>query len=428
MSRLPFFSHYSIWLQLAFLTIILLSVFAFNYFRNRLVLEKNTQTEIDLAGKTFTIGQAFQRQGQLDWAFQKYKSCPNNPQLMKALYQLAQDYEKKQQYKKAISVYQHMSNFNVDFRDLKYRKASAEQQVATENFVASENPEPPTKKSYHLLPQSKLDHYQIDQEIGKGATGTVYLGHDLKTGQKLAIKTLPLVAEFDASELDAVKQRFFREAETAEQLNHPNIVKIYDTGEVDGIAYIAMEYLSGHDLIRYTRKESLLSPVMVMGIVFKAARAMHYAHSKQVIHRDIKPANIMFDLDNKKIILTDFGIARLIDASRTRTGIILGTPAYMSPEQLEGSRIDGRSDLFALGVMLFQLLTGELPFKGESLAMLMYMIANEPHRNIFKIRPELAQSYPGLAVILNKALEKRPEDRFQNGHEMAEAVRLCAKK
>ncbi len=430
LSQLSFFSQYSFWLKLALSASLVLAGYTFIHLWKRLktVRGKNTQTEIVSIEKTFSTGQTFQQQGQFDWAFEKYKSCPNNPRLMEALYQLAQDYEKQGYYKKAISVYQYMGSFDINFRDLKYRKASAEQQVATEDFVHSENPDQSPKKSHHLLPQSKLDHYQIDKEIGKGATGTVYLGHDLRNGQKLAIKTLPLADEFDATEIEAVKQRFFREAETAEQLDHPNIVKIYDTGEIEGLAYIAMEFLGGHDLIRYTRKENLLSPVMVMGIVFKASRAMHYAHSKQVIHRDIKPANIMFDPEKKKIILTDFGIARLIDASRTRTGIILGTPAYMSPEQLEGSKIDGRSDLFALGVMLFQLLTGELPFKGESLAMLMYMIANEPHRHIFKIRPELAQSYPGLAVILNKALEKKPEDRFQNGHEMAEAIRLCAKK
>ncbi len=418
-----------IWLKLALPIALLLSGYAFSYLNNRLTAAtENTHTEINSAEKNYTVGRAFQQQGHLDWAFEKYQSCPNNPQLMEAFSQLAKEYEKKQYYKKAISVYQHMSNYDAHFRDLKYRKASAEQQVATEDFVHSEFLAQGAQKNQHLLSHSKLDHYQLDKEIGRGATGTVYLGQDLRTGQKLAIKTLSLADEFDASEIESVKRRFFREAETAEQLSHPNIVKIYDTGEVEGLAYIAMEFLSGHDLTRYTRKDNLLPPVMVMGIVFKAARAMHYAHSKQVIHRDIKPANIMFDLEKKKIILTDFGIARLIDASRTRTGIILGTPAYMSPEQLEGAKIDGRSDLFALGVMLFQLLTGELPFKGESLAMLMYMISNEPHRSIFKIRPELAQSYPGLAVILNKALAKMPEDRFQNGYEMAEAVKLCAKK
>ena len=423
-------SHFNIWLKLVLPITLLFFGYVFSKIINHLKERrgKQKQGKIDSAEKAFTIGQAFHQQGHLDGAFEKFKSCPNNSKLMEAMYQLAQDYEKKQRYKKAISVYQYMEEFDADFRDLKYRKASAEQQVATTNFVP-DNPSSATKKSKKLLPGSTLNHhFKLDKEIGKGATGTVYLGHDLRSGQQLAIKTLPLADEFNESEVDAVRRRFFREAETAGQLNHPNIVKIHNAGEDQGLAYIAMELLSGHDLTRYTKKDKLLAPVLVMGIVFKAARAMHYAHSKQVIHRDIKPANIMFDQDKRKIIMTDFGIARLIDASRTRTGIILGTPAYMSPEQLGGSKIDGRSDLFALGVMLFQLLTGELPFKGESLAMLMYMIANEPHRDIFKLKPELAQSYPGLAAILDKALEKKAEDRFKNGHEMAEALKHCAKK
>lgn len=272
-----------------------------------------------------------------------------------------------------------------------------------------------------------ISHYQLDEEIGMGATGTIYLAHDLESGEKVAIKTLPLSKEFDPSEIEAVKQRFFREAETAGQLSHQNIVKIYFAGEERGLAYIVMELLSGHDLTRYTKKDNLLSPMMAMGIVHKAARAMHYAHSRQIIHRDLKPANIMFDPEQRQIKLTDFGIARLIDASRTRAGIILGSPAYMSPEQLEGSNIDARSDLFALGVMLFQLLTGELPFQGESLAMLIYLISHEPHHEIFKLKPELAEAYPGISDIIDKALEKDPEDRYQNGYDLAEALKICAK-
>ncbi len=421
------FQH-NIWLHLSLPITLLITGFAFIAIRHYSVSRfSDDQFKKDSAEKNYTIGLAFQQQGHLDWAFEKFKACPHNPQRMKALYQLAQSYEHEQHYKKAISVYQYMTEHDSDYQDIKNRIENARQQIKA-SFSTQEKTQDRTGKKQNLLPDAILGHYKVRKEIGRGATGTVYLGHDLRTGDKVAIKTLPLANEFDESEVEAVKHRFFREAETAGQLNHPNIVSIYDAGEVDGLAYIAMELLSGHDLTRYTRKDSLLSPVMVMGIVYKAARAIHYAHSRQVIHRDIKPANIMFDLEKKKIILTDFGIARLIDASRTRTGIILGTPAYMSPEQLEGSKIDGRSDLFALGVMLFQLLTGELPFKGESLAMLMYMISSEPHREIFKIRPELAQHYPDLAAIIDKALEKEVGDRFQTGYEMAEALKQCAKK
>ncbi len=416
--------HLGIWLRLILPVLLLLTGSALLAGRDFLsTTSANHPIETRIAEKNYTTGLAFQQQGQLDWAFDKFKACPPNPSLMKALFKLAKEYESKQHFKKAIAVYEHMEKFDKDFRDINNRKKNAEQQITSLSDVTQKT----IRTGKGLLPNSVFSHYRIEKEIGKGATGTVYLGLDLRTDQQVAIKTLPLADEFDESEIESVKQRFFREAETAGQLNHPNIVRIYDAGESDGLAFIAMAFLSGHDLTRYTRKDNLLSPLMVMGIVHKAARAMHYAHSKQVIHRDIKPANIMFDPENKKIILTDFGIARLIDASRTRTGIILGTPAYMSPEQLEGQKIDGRSDLFALGVMLFQLLTGELPFKGESLAMLMYMISNEPHRDILKLRPDLAQSYPYLAAIIDTALEKDAADRYQSGYEMAEAIKQCAK-
>ena len=425
----------NLWLRLTLPSTLLFTGTTFACFRNFMkpaFSDDQFELETRKSERNYTVGQAFMQQGHLDWAFDKFKACPLNNSLMGTLYKLGQEYENKHQFQKAISVYQHMSQFDENFRNIKIKKEHLVLQIdtAVSTIPISDNRKlDPTlsNKKIDLHDQSVLGHYQLEKEIGRGATGRIFLAHDQRTKQKVAIKILPLTDEFDEPEVEDVKQRFFREAETAGQLTHPNIVRIYDTGEFEGLAYIVMEYLTGHNLTPYTRKDNLLSPVMVMGIVYKAAKAMDYAHSKQVIHRDLKPANIMFDLEKRKIILTDFGIARLIDVSRTRTGIVLGTPAYMSPEQLEGSKIDGRSDLFALGIMLFQLLTGELPFKGESLAMLMYMIANEPHRDLLKLRPELAESYPGLEAIIDKALEKDADDRFQSGFEMAEALKDCGK-
>ena len=175
----------------------------------------------------------------------------------------------------------------------------------------------------------------------------------------------------------------------AGRLNHPAIVTVYDAGEDQGLAYIAMEYLRGHHLSHYTDSARLLPPGTVMTLVARTADALHYAHRQNVVHRDIKPANIMFNPDTDELKITDFGIARLTDTSRTKTGIVLGTPSFMSPEQLEGRSLDGRSDQFALGVSLYQLLCGQLPFRAESMPRLMQKIATEPHTPIRLVRPEL---------------------------------------
>ncbi len=425
-----FLSEYGILIKFILPVILLISGYLFQILVDR--TQQNTLRQLyDTHEKNYVMGLAFLRQGHLEWAFEKLKSCPPKAHVMDVLYRIAQDFEKRKQFGKASTVYDHLINQDANFRDVVHKKKQIQQKILAHGKEMPSDNEKAGKTETtlpDLIKNPVLGNYRLENEIGKGATGTVYLARDTRSGQKVAIKILPLAKDFEDSDIENVKRRFFREAETAGQLNYPNIVKIHDADEINGLAYIAMELLTGHDLTRYTHKDNLLSPVMAMGIVYKAAKAMDYAHSRQVIHRDLKPANIMFDPKRKQIKITDFGIARLIDASRTRTGIILGTPAYMSPEQLEGNQIDGRSDLFSLGVLLFHLLTGELPFKGESLAMLMYLIANEPHRDIFQLRPDLAQLFPDLAAIIDKALEKEPGDRFQSGKEMALALKTCVRK
>src|SRR5438445_9981025 len=223
-----------------------------------------------------------------------------------------------------------------------------------------------------------LGRYRVEKELGKGAMGVVYLGKDPKIGRVVAIKTMALSQEFEADELAEVKERFFREAETAGRLNHPNIVTIYDAGEEHDLCYIAMEFLKGKDLVQYTKMPNLLPPDKVLSIIERVADAVGYAHTMGVVHRDIKPANIMYEPEADSPKVTDFGIARITDSSRTKTGMVLGTPSYMSPDQLSGKKIDGRSDLFSLGVTLYQMLSGQLPFTGESMTQLMFSIANTP--------------------------------------------------
>jgi serine/threonine protein kinase len=271
--------------------------------------------------------------------------------------------------------------------------------------------------------RATLGRYRIERELGRGAMGAVYLGRDPKIGRQVAIKTLALSREFAGDELVEARERFFREAETAGRLQHPDIVTIFDAGEEQELAYIAMEYLKGEDLQAFTQAPKLLPVPTVLSVVARIADALGYAHSQGVVHRDIKPANAMVDLASDLVKVTDFGIARVADSARTRTGLVLGTPSYMSPEQMAGRRVDGRSDLYSLGVVLFQLLTGRLPHRSDSMATLMHQIANEVAPDVRSLRADLPE---GLARVVALTLEKRPEARYASGQLLAADLRAVA--
>lgn len=276
----------------------------------------------------------------------------------------------------------------------------------------------PAKSQPRPRPTS-VGHFKIVCEIGRGSMSTVYLGVD-PSGRQVAIKMLALGREFEGDALREAHHRFIREAETAARLHHHDIVSVCDSGEDAGLAYIAMECLSGHDLQTWTRPGNLLPLNKVLKIVARVADALAYAHSQGVVHRDVKPANVMVDLVQDTVKVTDFGIAHVADSQRTRTGIILGTPCFMSPEQMSGGRIDGRSDIYSLGVMLFQLLTGRLPYEAESMSRMMYLIANEPAPDVRSIRPEVPEA---LANVVALALVKQAETRYADGHQMASDLR-----
>ncbi len=382
-------------------------------------------SDLESAESNKMLGLAFQGQGQLDMAFEKFRKCPKDNSISEVLYNLALDYERKRQFSKSSNVYRYITEFNPQFRDVKQRSERSEKM---ENTVVLGGGTPGGTAAGTLILQGNdvekpmLGRYQVEKELGKGAMGVVYLGRDPKISRVVAIKTMALSQEFDEDELDEVKARFFREAETAGRLNHPNIVTIYDAGEEHDLAYIAMEFLNGHDLGRYTKPDKLLPLKTVLNIIKFSAEALTYAHQQSVVHRDIKPANIMYEPDSGSVKITDFGIARITDSSKTKTGMVLGTPSYMSPEQLAGKRVDGRSDIFSLGVMLFQLSCGELPFRAESMATLMFKIANDPHPSILDINDKLP---PSLELILAKALEKNSEDRYQTADELSQDIADC---
>ncbi|RZJ07439.1 MAG: serine/threonine protein kinase, partial [Rubrivivax sp.] len=261
-----------------------------------------------------------------------------------------------------------------------------------------------------------LQDYELGAEIGRGAMAIVYKATQRSTGRQVAIKRLALSREFSADDLVDVRERFMRESRAARQLEHPDILQVVDAGQDGRDAWIALDYVLGRDLSLFTKPGQLLPVREVVQIGTRLARALHYAHSQGIIHRDIKPANVMLDRVNGSLKLMDFGIARVGDGSRTRTGLVLGTPSFMSPEQLAGLTVDGRSDLYSLGVLLYQLLTGKLPHQSESMARLMQQIATEPAPDVRTHRPRLPES---LALVLSVALEKRPELRYPSGEQMA---------
>lgn len=271
--------------------------------------------------------------------------------------------------------------------------------------------------------RDRLGRYRIERLLGRGAMGAVVLGRDEDTGRLAAIKTLSLAAGFSADEVAEARARFFREAEAARRLQHPDIVAIYDAGQDGEVAYIAMEYVPGHDLQRHTQPSQQLPLPLVVHIGARVAGALAHAHSQGVVHRDIKPANVMIDAAAGVVKVTDFGVACIADARRTRTGMVLGTPAHMSPEQLAGQRVDGRSDLYSLGVMLFELLTGVQPHRGESMAQTMYRIVNETAPDVRTLRPEVP---PALASVLAQVLSKSPEMRHADGVQLAQALDAVA--
>ena len=262
---------------------------------------------------------------------------------------------------------------------------------------------------------SKLGRFEIIREIGKGAMGQVFLANDPKIERKVAIKTIVLPPGTSEEEAHETSQRFLREAQAAGKLLHPNIVTIFDVGEEGGVSFIAMEYIEGETLEKYTRPESLLPLRRVQEIIEQAASALDYAHQHHVIHRDIKPANLML-LKSSVLKVTDYGLAKNPSANLTQAGVLLGTPSYMSPEQIQGHELDGRSDLFSLGVVLYELLTGVRPFEGDSISTIIYRVLYEDPRPPAVHNPALP---PEINGILERALEKEPERRYQLGSEMA---------
>lgn len=266
-----------------------------------------------------------------------------------------------------------------------------------------------------------LGRYKILKELGRGSMGIVYLGKDPTIQRFVAIKTVPLDRGDDEGAAQEIQKSFFREAESTGRLSHPNIVTIYDAGEQDSVGYIAMEYLEGVTLKAMCQPGKLLPLSQAVNVVVTVADALDYAHRQGVVHRDIKPANIMLTHDHR-IKVMDFGIARMASSTKTHSSVTLGTPSYMAPEQAAGKKVDGRADIFSLGIVLYELLAGRRPFQGDDVVSLLFQICKEPHPPITTHRSDLPS---GLIHALEQALKKDPAHRYAKAGDFGQALRVA---
>lgn len=370
------------------------------------------------------LSRLFLKQGHIDEALEALNGCPTCADELDLRYDIAIQQERKRQYDRAADTYRSILERRRGFRDTPARLAALEK-LAPENTTLSPGSFDSTRTL--LMPEPSvsrptLGRYEIEREIGRGAMGVVYLGKDPKIARTVAIKTLSYQA-FDDGQIGDLKERFFREAEAAGRLNHPAIVTVYDVGEEADLAYIAMDYAKGRPLSDFGRPGRLLPLHQVLDIIARTADALAYAHSQKIVHRDIKPGNIIFNPDTGDIKITDFGIAKISDDSRTRTGAVMGSPLYMSPEQLKGQKVTGASDIYSLGVTLYKLVSGETPYQGDTLANLTYQILNKRPRSVREFNAELPN---GVVRLINKAIQREPDKRFASAATMAEAVRRLA--
>jgi serine/threonine-protein kinase len=272
------------------------------------------------------------------------------------------------------------------------------------------------------MPGLTIGGHALVRTFAHGALGELHLATHPRSGEPVAIKTVRLHGG------GITRDRFMRESTAAARLHHPGIVRCHGTGiEGEGdraYGWIAMEWVAGSDLSRYAVASRLLPEPLVLELGAQAARALAHAHAQGVVHRDLKPANLLFDPGRAQLKITDFGCAHLSDAERSRSGVLAGTPVYMAPEQITGGAVDGRCDLYALGVVLFELLTGRMPFDSSSMGELLQAIASAPPPSLATLRPDLPAE---LAQLVSHLLAKRPADRPADGNAVAAQLQALAK-
>lgn len=409
-----------LWFRAVYIAGPVLSIYLVLSFRHRFFTQS---VPMDSMEKNRVLGLSLQGQGLLDLAFENFKKLPLNNDTKTLVYNLGLQYEKNHMIDKALAAYSYIYN-NEGFRDLDDR--ILKMKMVNRPFPKANRTAPKKTRLQTPSPEipARIGPYDILGELGKGPVGWVYKAVDRKEDRFLAIKTIRFSDNYDADMIEEAKGLLFKEVKEVIEITHPFIARIYDIGENGDLTYISMDLLEGKDLENYISKSTLLPLKKVLEVVACTAEALDFAHGKNLIHRAIKPSNIML-LRNGEVKVMDFGTGKALSASRRKTGVIPGNPLYMSPEQIMGQKSDPRSDIFSLGILFYQLLTGESPFKGDDLRALLYAIAKIPHPPVKDLNPRIPMA---CQQIIDIAMAKDPNKRFQKAGKMARYIRLLASK
>jgi tetratricopeptide (TPR) repeat protein len=380
------------------------------------VLQRVPQEDDDFGNAAAILGDIFAAKGQLAIAVTKLQQAIGDTELTRAsvdsYYKLATIYQEDGKIRDAIEIFEKVMAFDYHYRDVEQRLGDARAHLAEAEPAASSTPTSTDPGTARVGTAPDAERYQIVGELGRGGMGIVYKVQDTVLDRLVAFKVLPQAL----TENEQAINNFMREAQAAAKLNHPNIVTVYDTGEQKGHYYIAMEYVEGTTLKEILRRRGAISPSGILHVLVQICEALAYAHEKKVVHRDIKPANMMWTRD-KKAKLMDFGLAKVVEEARNHTTVVAGTPYYMSPEQTLGKNVDHRTDIYSLGVAIFEMATGTVPFKEGNIP---YHHVHTAPPKIRDLRPDLPAT---LSDIVERCLEKDPGSRFQSAREILVEVR-----
>ena len=383
-------------------------------------LQKVPSEDEDFGRAAAILGEIFFKRGQLSLAITKLQQAVGDTELTRdsidGYYKLASIYQEDGKLREAIEIYEKVMAFDYNYRDIEERLKGARAQVPDAEPLAAESGAAEAAAAVagaaRATTASAENRYQIVGELGRGGMGIVYKVQDTVLDRIVAFKVLPRALTENPQAIN----NFMREAQAAAKLNHPNIVTVYDTGEQQGRYYIAMEYVEGTTLKEILRRRGAISPSGVMHVLMQISEALAYAHEKKVVHRDIKPANAMWTRD-KKAKLMDFGLAKVVEEARNHTTVVAGTPYYMSPEQTLGKNVDHRTDIYSLGVAVFEMATGTVPFKEGNIP---YHHVHTAPPKIQDLRPDLP---PALSHIVERCLQKDPANRYQSARDILAEVR-----